>query len=284
MYNKKILDNKALVQVLKNKNMTIKNENEVFLFLEQINYSKLKEYLYYFDKDNKDFKNKNFKDIIELYEFDKILRKEIGACIEILEVYIKNNIIKILGAKDPFEYLDKNKFYTGFNHNSFMLEVDNIILKNKNSSPLMKTFFCKYKDEKRLPIWIIIEFLTFGQIGKLYDAMLRKDKIQFAHLFNKDLKFTSLNSWIKNLVILRNFCYHNNRIWNRNFKPLAEIPDNINNRSVFAEIYIIHQLLKFLGKDHELKRLKRKSKIFFKKYPDLMKSFGLNNLKDLDIL
>lgn len=32
MYNKKILDNEALVQVLKNKNMTIKNENEVFIF------------------------------------------------------------------------------------------------------------------------------------------------------------------------------------------------------------------------------------------------------------
>lgn len=148
----------------------------------------------------------------------------------------------------------------------------------------MRTFFYKYKDENRLPIWIIIEFLTFGKIGKLYNALLKNDKIDFIILFDKKLKYNYLDSWIENIIILRNLCYHNNRIWNRNFKPLAGIPQNINNRTTFAEIYIIYKLLKFLNQENKLKRLRREIKLFFKKYPELMKSFGINDLKDIDIL
>lgn len=120
MYNKKMFDNNELVQVLKNKKFKIKNEKEVFYFLEQVNYSKLKEYLYYFDKENKNFNNKDFKEIIELYNFDKILRQEINSCIEILEVYIKNNIIKVLCLKGPFYYLDISTFHNSFDFESYL--------------------------------------------------------------------------------------------------------------------------------------------------------------------
>lgn len=284
MYNKKMFDNNELVQVLKNKKFKIKNEKEVFYFLEQVNYSKLKEYLYYFDKENKNFNNKDFKEIIELYNFDKILRQEINSCIEILEVYIKNNIIKVLCLKGPFYYLDISTFHNSFDFESYLKEISLIVTKNKSTSPLIKTFFNKYKNETRLPLWIIIEFFTFGKIGNMYNYLHKNDKIKITKLFSKDLMYKDFDSWLYNLIVLRNLCSHNNRIWNRNFKPLANIPNHINNRTTFAEIYMIYRLLKILSRENEIRRLRRECRKFFRKYPYLMNSFGISNLKDLNIL
>lgn len=284
MYNKRMFNNTELIEVLKNKNLKIKNERETFLFLDQVNYSKLKEYLYYFDKDNKNFNNKDFKEIIDLYNFDKLLREEINSCIEILEVYIKNNLIKILCLKSPFEYLNKDKFHNTFDFEKYIEEINQIIKKNKNSSPLIKTFFNKYPDEKRLPFWIIIEFFTFGKIGNIYNYLYKKAKIKITQLFDKQLMYKDFDSWLYNLIILRNLCSHNNRVWNRNFKPLANIPSNINNRTAFAEIYIIYILLKICGRENEIRRLRKECRKFFRKYPTLMTSFGIKELKDFNKL
>lgn len=255
-------------------------------FLEHTNYSKLKEYLYYFDQNNKDFKNLDFNIIIDLYKFDKKLREKLLFIIEDFEIILKNNMVKILGKNDPFDYLLPKTFYKTFKHAEFLKEVQKAIYNNRKNS-LLTTFKKKYPLTKDYPIWIIIEILPMGSISLMYSFMKKHDQIDLAKIFDQNLSIDDLASWIYNLTLLRNFCAHNARVWNRNFKPLPlpqQYRNNIFEKGLSGEIFILYTLIKYIYPNYSFKPLRKELRKFFLKYPNYLKSFGIQDLKELEYL
>lgn len=282
MYTKEFVANADLLPILKTRNLKIKNEKKVLEFLEKVNYTKIKEYLYHFDPNNKDYKGLDFEVIIDLYYFDKNLRKDILTIIEILEIRLKNDIVKVLAPKDPFSYLDSKTFFGTFKHQEFLREIGNYERKNKDN-PLIKTFRQKYPTEKRLPIWIIVEIITLGNISTMYKFMKIGDKIRLVQLFDKNLDKDDFASWIENITLLRNFCAHNGRLWNRNFKPLAKINLSESQRTA-GQIKALYIIIKYFKPDYSFKHLRRELTKFFRKYPKFMQNFGISSLDDFKYL
>lgn len=73
-----------------------------------------------------------------------------------------------------------------------------------------------------LPIWLIIEVLTFGEILDLYDLMSKNNKKAITGFYSLD-PFT-FKSWSENLKLVRNMAAHNSNIVDFKFitKPVIK--------------------------------------------------------------
>lgn len=72
-------------------------------------------------------------------------------------------------------------------------------------------FYSKYTDEKHVLIWILVEIIPFGNISKVYQYMQNSDKKEVSDYFNVSKK--DFESWLRNIILLRNFCAHNSIIY-----------------------------------------------------------------------
>lgn len=75
-----------------------------------------------------------------------------------------------------------------------------------------------------VPLWVLINALTFGQISKMYSFLLSKTKSKVS--FNFDfVNEKELEQYLKFLVLYRNVCAHNERLFSH--KVYSEIPDTV---------------------------------------------------------
>jgi len=110
-----------------------------------------------------------------------------------------------------------------------------------------QTLVVQHHNEKydgKFPIWVIIEFFTFGMLSTFYSDMVRKDqKIISRSLFNRS--DTELRSWLFCLTNLRNACAHYSRLY---YSIFSARPAKINglerdmNRRLFDYILIAKAL------------------------------------------
>ena len=134
-----------------------------------------------------------------------------------------------------------------------------------------------------LPVWVFIQFSTFGNLHKLYmDGLPIPVRQTIAHLFgfSEEAFFSSIMAL---LLEARNICAHHGRIWNRKWKydphdpkhplrshmsPIVKTPSDPlwkNSQSIFGKektaflLMVLHVLLKYAANtsqwDDRLQRL-----------------------------
>lgn len=210
-----LLNEKNLIQKLENKGLIFKNKIRAEKILKNISYYKIKEFSYFFIDENKKYKdNTFFEDIYNLYLLDKELRMQLLSLIEIIELSVKNNIIKILSKKNIFDYYNINNWVDIKLENLSLIE-NKIKMKNEkilkeNSSleyKVVKNYKKKY-DVKVLPIYVIMEEITLGEITEIMDFMRFDNLKELAEIYFENTKdFTYEIEIIKNI---RNRSAHNN--------------------------------------------------------------------------
>ena len=100
----------------------------------------------------------------------------------------------------------------------------------------------------KFPIWVVVELFTIGQLSFFYSDMIRADKKAIA----KELYGTTdknVESWIKCLTDLRNFCAHYSRLYNANLVSIPATPDGFSyrlKRKVFDYIIVLKLASAFL--------------------------------------
>lgn len=232
------------LELLSSRGLIIKNKGEALDILKRVNYYKLSGYSLQW-RLNDNFHNEIcFKDIYDLYIFNKRFSGLIMDLIESVEGIIKTQIAYYIGHNyGPFGYLEPVNFNSIEWHQKFIVLSEKNIQRNRNL-PYIKHNLNKYG---KLPIWVLVEVLTLSEVSKFYGNMQSGDRTRIA----KDVfKITSdkLKNWLEVISIVRNKCAHHGRLYNTYLSSSLNLyrdmqERDIQRRSYFALILIMKKLV-----------------------------------------
>lgn len=237
------------IEKLKYHGMTIENEENAKKLLSEINYYRFTGYALQFRKqaDKSDYISElSFDKIYRIYQFDESLRDIFRKYIERTEVYYRTlisynfSIVKCLHPPHDQHY-DENNFYNKQGYK----EVMDSFNKEKNyykDSLIVKHHKLKYNS--RMPLWVIVELMSFSNTSKLYSSMYTSEKEKISAEVGVGQE--TLENHLHCLAVLRNKCAHAARLYNTEFNPPARFTrqylrrhPEIKNNSLFAYALVL---------------------------------------------
>lgn len=236
---------KEQIQILKNRGLTINNEEYAEFILSNVNYYRFTAYLLPFKNNDDTYKQGiTFESISSIYNFDKEFRAILIDILSSIEISFRTYISYTLAINHgSLGYLKKENFINQNFHNKFVLRLEKE--KENNCNKL----FIKHHElnyDGRLPIWVATEIMPFGMLSKLYSNMLPGDK---GYIKNNLCKVnpSMVDTWLQSLTHIRNQCAHYGRIYNSVF-PIIKIKKedkqyNLDNKKIFAYIVAMSYLI-----------------------------------------
>ena len=188
-YTKQVLSVAEQIDLLKSRGLNLTDYSAATKFLSEVSYFRFIQYLrpMEMDKTTHIFKaNSQFEDAVALYNFDSDLRDLIFRAIQRIEIALRTKIIQEFSLE----------------HGPFW-------------------FFPFFP-----PAWKTLELVSLGTLSKLYyNFQDNKLKKRIARQFNLPQQEV-LESWMRSLSVLRNYCAHHSRIWNRSLPnaPQLKVP------------------------------------------------------------
>ena len=85
----------------------------------------------------------------------------------------------------------------------------------------------KYTDEEHLPMWMVTEVMSFGQLYTIFRNLQRNEQQNIALQFK--LFPPVLDSWLHTINFVRNVCAHHGRLWNREISIKPALPNERHN-------------------------------------------------------
>lgn len=224
---------------------------EIFL---DIGYYRLGFYWYYFQNQRNDKFDKNLrlKDIIKLYYFDFDLKMLLLRYIYRIEVHFRTQLIYYVSN----HYSDNNVWYADSKvvNSNILKDFNNIYFNLKTKNKVIRKHHknnrCQYA-----PAWKVFEFLTFGQIFKIYSNLKNLEiKKEITKVYGvNDIEV--LNNFFLSLINIRNICSHNGVLYDFNQpKGIRKIPEEkfrINSQNQTNLNASLRLLLFFLSKISE---------------------------------
>ena len=242
--------------------MVISDREKAKDILKKVNYYRFTGYALQFRKDpsGSDYiEGTTFETVYHLYKVDEILRDTFRRYIEKAEVYYRTQIaygFSIAKCTDaPYDqHYDENNFYNKKGYKEVM-ETFGREQNYYKDSLIVKHHKTKYSS--KMPLWVIVELMSFSNMSKLYSSMYYSEKDTIASMVGvgKD----TLENHLHCLSVLRNKCAHAARMYNTDFNPPAKFTTTflrkhpeIKNNSLFAYTLV---LLKRLPDEESKKSL-----------------------------
>ena len=272
-YTKKALSFKDQAQLLISRGMIVSNPVELEEYLKQVNYYRLSGYWYNFKIIDSKTRSECFKPgttfelIREHYDFDSELRLLLMDALEKIEVSILRTKFVEAHTKlyGPFGYTHYRNYNPQFpkvnleepDRPNFQKLMNNIKNDEERSyQEFITRYRHKYNLEEYLPLWMVVELMSFGQLVTLYRNQHLTFKRTIASQF--DLSSPVMDSWLLTLNTVRNDCAHHNRLWNRPLPNRPKIPDRksdirwhfpnaVKNDQIYIVLTVIQYLLAFIN-------------------------------------
>ena len=229
-YDKQPIALPQQLRLLEQRGLIIQNEEIALSQLQSISYFRLANYWHSMEVPNSDkhqfLPNSNFDNVIELYQFDKKLRTLVFTSIQDIEIALRTRIIQCFSLKyGAFWFMDARLFK---NEDIFTICLENIQKEvNRSNEDFLKEHFKKYDEPSLPPVWKTMEVISFGTLSKLYCNFNDTDvKKQVAKSFGLP-QYLYLESWMKCASVLRNYCAHHARLWNRRFPIMPQLPKRL---------------------------------------------------------
>ena len=171
--------------------------------------------------------NSTFEDIVALYEFDEELRGLFFKYLCHIEIKLRSSISYYFCQKHgerQEEYLNPNNYSTAPKSKRGVIKLikilDNVANKNKDHKYLV------YQRNKyhNVPLWVILNALTFGQISKIFEFLPQKMQGLICQDFG-NIKKNGMIKYLKVLTLYRNVCAHNERLFSHH--TYSSIPDTL---------------------------------------------------------
>lgn len=220
-YNKPATSVNDQISLLESRGMVFSDKLYATKFLSNINYYRLSGYWIPFElsRNPHSFQpGTTFESVINLYEFDKMLRFILFEGISKFEVSFRTQFAHQMGLDHgSHSYLDPHLCNNFSDWISNMSKVQNE--KKRSTEKFIKHFDNVY-EESFPPIWVVCEIFSMGTLSCWYKNLIpgtTKDKI--AQHYNIDNHL--LESWIHTLSVIRNHCAHQSRII---LKPITVNP------------------------------------------------------------
>ena len=199
------------IDLLKKRNLIISDDIKTRSILKDTNYYRLSGYMLSIKKDDIFFDNTTFEQIYDYHNFDKKLRQNLFNLIEDIEIAFRSRLAYYIAHKyGPLSYKSSDIFFNKGLHISHLEELNKKINSANTQEIFIKHHFSKYNGE--IPIWVIVEILSFSFLSRLFSNMKKEDKKEFSKEYY-DYKPFYLQSWIHHLVYIRNICAHFSRLY-----------------------------------------------------------------------
>lgn len=284
VYNKTPLSFAEQLALLQSRGLSVADEPKAISYLQQISYYRLSAYFLPYQAAKDTFNpGTTFKQIIDIYSFDRELRLLVFDCIERIEVAIRTQMIyQMAHHYNDSHWQDNQSLFIKPYYNKIGIKVDpfsdfqSIISKAKTvrtPEVFIQHYLNNYGSPSNPPSWMCFELLTIGEMSNIYRGLSSNaDKKRIASFF--DLHPTVFISWLHSLTYVRNICAHHARLWNKELAIKPELllnptgdwiskPFN-NNKRLFYFLCVLKYLLLRANPGNNLKL---KIENLFAKYP-----------------
>lgn len=212
----------------------------------------------------------HFEHILEVADFDRRIRTFLMEAIERIEVAVRSAITNSIAVEHgPFWFTDKSLFSTTnpkFDHAKLIshIEYELSLRKPDEQESFIRLYLSKTTNPRTPPSWMTLEVLRLGTVSRIIENLNSKNQ----KLLSRELNLGApiLVSWMHSLTVLRNFCAHHARLWNRSFSVNPMIPklyephfrvisvnksggeiNEIQNRTLYAHIFMVFKFLEATG-------------------------------------
>ena len=187
-----------------------------------------------------------FETVYHLYKVDEILRDTFRRYIEKAEVYYRTQIAYGFSiakcTETPYDqHYDENNFY---NKKGYREVMENFSREKNYYKDSLIVKHHKMKYSSKMPLWVIVELMSFSNMSKLYSSMYYSEKDVIAHMVG--VGRDTLENHLHCLSVLRNKCAHAARMYNTDFNPPAKFTTSflrkhpeIKNNSLFAYTLVL---------------------------------------------
>lgn len=258
MYNKPAYTIEQQIEQLKQRGLSITDEDRAEHFLSHISYYRLAGYWWPMqaDKELHTFKaGSKFSDVIALYTFDHELRMLLFDIIEKIEISLRTKLIYHLSHEfDPWWFQNTSIFINTKELIQTLATLEEEIERSKDI--FIKEHNKKHKDDLRFPpCWKSLELTSLGALSKLYGNL--KPSVKSKDIIAAELgtvNHTFLPSWLQSITQIRNYCAHHSRLWNKNLpgnpkllpKPPNKWVNDVPKQHEFQKLYVHLCCMKYL--------------------------------------
>ncbi|MCX7445028.1 Abi family protein [Corynebacterium sp. P7003] len=171
-----------------------------------------------------------FETVVNLYDFDSRLRTAVFDELSTVELTVRAYLGHELGGIDPLIHLSSTKL------GPFARQIPNgkkdtrhDIWLDKYRSTIRRSredFVAHHRNRYGgdLPVWAAVEVLDWGGLSHLYSMSPRAVQNRISDRVN--LTSPQFGSWLKSLNIVRNYCAHHSRMFNRVYDIKPKINDD----------------------------------------------------------
>lgn len=217
------------INILKNKDLIIKDENETKKILLRENYFFISGYRHLLMKnyrDKKFIKGATFDELYAIFNFDRRLRNICFKNILIIENNIKSIISYQLSKKYGFQektYLNHNNYTQDSLKAKQVHDVLNKMRKQLAFNGKKHSATMHYMNNYGyIPMWILVKVLSFGLMSEFYCILKNEDKDEIATYYN--VSHEELEVYLYLLANFRNICAHEDILYDH--RTQRTIPDN----------------------------------------------------------
>lgn len=237
------------LQKLKDHGIVIANEERALQILKEINYYRLTGYALQFRKNPKysDYiTGITFENLYHIYLVDERLRDLFRMYIEKVEIYYRTQIAygfaMVKCTEPPYDqHYDTNNFY---NKIGYQEVISNFKREENYYKDSLIVKHHKHKYANKMPLWVMVELMSFSNLSKLYSAMYNSEKELIARAVGTGKN--TLENHLHCLAVLRNKCAHAARLYNTPFHPPAKFTKTflrahpeVRNNSLFAYALVL---------------------------------------------
>ncbi len=248
-YTKPWLSYKEQIALLTARGLTIADPEIAQAFLSHVNYYRFSGYCLAFEKNRHTFlAGTTFYDIKMAYEFDSRLRDIINEALEVIEINIRTCLVHHLAQRHgAFGHINPNNFFERFEHDDWMEHVRDEV--DRSSELFIEHFRETYAEYPDLPIWMLVEILSFGTLTRMYRGMKRSDQRVVSNRYR--LQAQDFGTILLHMGYVRNLCAHHLRLWDRVWSVKASLPKGKHwqppllprNDRLFATLVLAYYLL-----------------------------------------
>jgi abortive infection bacteriophage resistance protein len=252
------------VALLQSRGMKVADLAEAESSLQHLNYYRLVAYWLPFEADHATHafqSGTTFNDVLNLYAFDRSLRLVLMDCIERIEISARSHWAYHLGhLHGSHAHLDQT---IADDIGRWDKNYDDLAAEVSRSEEIFIQHFETNYVEDLPPVWAVCEVMSLGLLSRWY-RNLHPMPTRRAIADVYDIDPIVLQSWLHHLSLVRNFCAHHARIWNRDFKITPVIPRSrashvrgefrVGSRRIYNTLLILLHLMDKISPGHSTRR------------------------------
>jgi len=203
--------------------------------LSETNYYRFTGYALQFrDKENPDdyTSGTTFEDVLRLIQFDNNLRRILKPYLDTVELYARSQIaygfaMEKCQIPPHDQHYESSNFFNKKSHDSIISS--SLKREKENNKDAQFVIHHSEKYEGKMPIWVIVELISFTNLSKLYSAMYYAEQNAIAK--NMGTSRETLKNHLHCLANLRNKVAHTGRLYNVAYNPPVKLGSKYLNRN-----------------------------------------------------